>query len=506
MACACVVFAVSGAQVALAASAPTVSTGGAQAVSTTSATLTGTVNPNGQATSYQFEYGTTTTYGAQTSMTSAGNGTTDLSVSASIGSLSPNTTYHYRILATNASGPASGADRTFTTPAAQPPAAGTGNATSVTATSATLTGSVNPRGQPTTYSFQYGPTTAYGAHTAQGNAGNGTGNVSASGTVGSLSPSTTYHYRILAANASGTTFGADRTFTTARPSPTAPAVTTGGAKSITGSSATLTGTVNPKTGATTYYFQYGTSTAYTRSTPTANAGSGTRSVRVSRAVGSLSPSTTYHYRIVASNASGTTVGADRTFTTARPYRLTLAASRGTIVAGDGTTLAGTVTGPKPLRTTVILQRARSALGPFFTVRTTTSSRRGTFAFAVRPSATVYFRALANGAATPPVRVAVRWRVRLFASTTRPRRGQVVHFHGRVFPAHNGRRVMLQRLAADHRWHTIRWVRLHPLIGNRSRYSVFIRVHRDGLWRAVLRPGPRHARGFSPVLQIHLRRG
>src|SRR5438128_7492579 len=109
----------------------------------------------------------------------------------------------------------------------------------------------------------------------------------------------------------------------------APVVSTGGVTAVTATSATLTGTVNPEGEATTYYFQYGTGTAYGSTTPSpaANAGSGTMHVNVSAAAGSLTPNITYHYRLVATNASGTSTGADHTFKTndAPPVATTTAA-------------------------------------------------------------------------------------------------------------------------------------------------------------------------------------
>ncbi len=100
---------------------PAVSIAAASALGETTATLDGTVDPEGRATTYRFEYGTTTVYGKATAEVSAGSGLTGHPVSATIGPLSPGTTYHYRLLAQNSIGPAPSADRTFTT-AATPPA------------------------------------------------------------------------------------------------------------------------------------------------------------------------------------------------------------------------------------------------------------------------------------------------------------------------------------------------------------------------------------------------
>src|SRR5947209_2775535 len=237
-------FAILGAHAATAAALgkPTATTGAGQDVTATSATLTGSVNPNGSTTTYYFEYWTTTAHVMKTAPASAGSGNTSTNVSVPVGSLSPNTTYHFRLDAQNALGTAQGSDATFKTPRGNPVLA-TGGTTSVTTTSATLTGAVNPEGQSTTYYFEYGTTTAYGVMTPSASAGQDSTTVRVSASIGSLSPSTTYHYRIVAANMFGTTQGVDKTFMTAALQP--PTATTGGSTSVTATSATLGGTVNP---------------------------------------------------------------------------------------------------------------------------------------------------------------------------------------------------------------------------------------------------------------------
>jgi hypothetical protein len=94
------------------------------------------------------------------------------------------------------------------------PTAKTGGAARVTQTSATLTGSVNPNGAQTTYWFQYGTTTRYGATTGPTSAGNGTHAKAAAADLSGLPPFTRYHFRLVAQNAKGKSFGADRAFTT----------------------------------------------------------------------------------------------------------------------------------------------------------------------------------------------------------------------------------------------------------------------------------------------------
>lgn len=104
------------------------------------------------------------------------------------------------------------------------------------------------------------------------------------------------------------------------PPASAPTVTTGAASGVTSSGGTVNGTVNPNGQGTTYRFDYGTTTAYGSSVPSppASAGSGTSAVSESQALTGLAASTTYHYRLEATNATGTSYGADHTFTTATP--------------------------------------------------------------------------------------------------------------------------------------------------------------------------------------------
>ena len=94
---------------------PGATTGSASSITTTGATVSGSVNPNAQATTYQFQFGTSTSYGGTTAVTSAGSGTSATAVSAALTGLKPNTNYHYRVVATNASGTTNGADATFKT-------------------------------------------------------------------------------------------------------------------------------------------------------------------------------------------------------------------------------------------------------------------------------------------------------------------------------------------------------------------------------------------------------
>jgi hypothetical protein len=100
--------------------------------------------------------------------------------------------------------------------------------------------------------------------------------------------------------------------------PPTPTAVTGSATGVGSTSATLNGTINPNGQPASYRFDYGTTTAYGRSTPTASAGSGTTTVAVSAAIAGLTRSKTYHFRVVALDAQGQAYpGADATFRTAK---------------------------------------------------------------------------------------------------------------------------------------------------------------------------------------------
>jgi hypothetical protein len=195
---------------------PTVVTEPATSVTGSAATLNGKVNPNGsQVSECRFEYGLTTAYGQSAPCTpSPGSGESPVAVSAAIGGLASNTTYHFRIFAKNGGGEATGSDRTFTT--LPPPSVTTEAASAVAQTSATLNAKVNPNGfLVTDCHFEYGPSTAYGQSApCTPPPGSGTTPVPVSAALESLAENTTYHFRISATSANGTNVGSDQTFTT----------------------------------------------------------------------------------------------------------------------------------------------------------------------------------------------------------------------------------------------------------------------------------------------------
>jgi hypothetical protein len=278
--------------------------------SQTMASLGANVDPSGagNVTSCEFEYGTTTAYGTPVTCAEATPYNGEKNVSASLPSLSKETTYHYRVVVKNANGTTFGPDKTFTTHNVAGVA--TEAPTEVTQASATLNGSFIGNGEPTSYYFEWGPTAGYG-HTTSAppgeSAGAPTGATPVSSPITGLSvylpQSSPYHYRLVAVNASGTTPGPDRTFFAAPPD--APEITGPATEAVTPSTASLSAAIIPGNGPTVYWVEYGLDSSYGESTPSSESiGSDESAHPVIASLAGLTPGTIYHYRFVAANFGG----------------------------------------------------------------------------------------------------------------------------------------------------------------------------------------------------------
>jgi hypothetical protein len=208
-----------------------------------------------------------------------------------------------------------GVVRLISAPPPGPLLVGAESASKIQRTSAVLAAGINPEGNETSYRFEYGTSSAYGTSvpTPDGGIGSGFESHTVSAEPSGLSVRTTYHYRVVATNSTGTAHGPDQTFTTLPPV----LIDSESVVNVASSSATLEAQINPLGSSSTYRFEYGTSTSYGTSAPVpdASVGSGTGDVEVGQHLQGLQPATTYHYRVVAQNALGTVEGEDRTFTT-----------------------------------------------------------------------------------------------------------------------------------------------------------------------------------------------
>jgi hypothetical protein len=312
------------------AAPPSLTTTGPQdtpmAVTQTGAMLNDEVNPENSDTRYYFRYGTDASYaGGEVPLPAPGadigSGFGGQLVSATLAGLAPNTAYHYQLVATNSAGPpVAGPDQTFVT-APPAPAATTGAAEKVGATTATATGTVDPGSvgpnSDTTSYFRYGTDESYGlgvSPAAPSDAGVGTSPVPVSSDFTSLVPNTTYHYRLVATNNASNTLGTpqiaegqDQTVITLPLEAFLDQVS-----GLSAHGVTLNGEVNPSGHALQYRFEYGPSIAYGQSTPLVSAGEASGYTPANATLGSLSPGA-YHYRLAAVGAGGVAYSADSTF-------------------------------------------------------------------------------------------------------------------------------------------------------------------------------------------------
>jgi DNA-binding beta-propeller fold protein YncE len=297
---------------------PDCETGPPSKVKKVTATVSGHVNPvNAGEAEYFFQYGETSAYGQETTVSSVPNGSTSEAFEVNLASLTPETAYHYRLVAKNANGiDEECGDRTFKTlpavtlgPCKAPPPPLT--------FSVRLCASISPEGLETSYFFEWGETTGYGGQTVPLFTGTTNSEEEFTVPIEGLEPSTTYHYRVIAENALSPipTAGSDQTVTTLPVLPTvndSPPFATG----IALREATLHGTINPGQGITSYHFIYGLTTAYGYSSPIAYTPLNRSDDTVEQLItAGLQPGLTVHYALVATNAAGTTVGPDETFTT-----------------------------------------------------------------------------------------------------------------------------------------------------------------------------------------------
>lgn len=299
-----------------------------------------------------------------------------------------------------------------------------------------------------------------------------------------------------------------------------PGATTGAATAVTATTATLNGVVNPNKEDTTYVFEYGTTTAYGTTTPVQSAVSGNAGKEVSVQVTGLAPGTAYHFRLVATNPSGSDQGNDAVFTTAaaayplpgpgpQASALTLAAAPAVIRFGRTSVLSGQLTGPGSGAVRVELQSNPHPFTAGFknTGATATTDAAGKFSFTVKPDRHTRYQAVAKASppvTSPAVEVRVRYLVAFKASDYSARRGQRIRFSGYVKPAHDGRVVRLQRRTAKGTFRTIARVTLRKsTIAGRSTYVKRLRVYRTGVYRVRVTGDADHATGTSRTRRVRV---
>jgi hypothetical protein len=270
-----------------------------------------------------------------------------------------------------------------------------------------------------------------------------------------------------------------------------PVVRTGDVANVAPQSVTVLGKVDPNGAATTYLFQYGTTTLYGAATPVAAAGNGTSAVAVTANLSGLAPASVYHYRLVAHNRNGTVNGPDRVFKTrAQPLGLTLAATPNPVPFGRPTVLSGALTGTGSAGKQVVLQSNPFPYTQGFVTVTNPqlTGADGAFTFPLlNVPLNTQFRVLIPTrpeVASPIVGVNVAVRVSTNVSARRVRTGRLVRFFGRVTPARPGALLAIQRLRGT-RWVTIAGTITHSAGQRLSRYAKRVRIRRGGSFRVFV---------------------
>ena len=233
-------------------------------------------------------------------------------VGGALSGLEPAEEYTYELLAKSSHGEADMEGGFVTLPVA--PLVLASGATEVLAYGASMNGTVDPQDSTvftgrTFYRFQYGPCrgecagSPYPYEAPEVSAGSGHQAVAVSEALKELEPEAAYHYRVVAIGPGGEALSGEQVFTTAA-APAGVQALTGPASSVTQSTATLNGTVDPGGQATTYAWEVGTSTSY-GTTVYGSLLAESEPVAVSLALSELRAGTTYHYRLVSTSRSDT---------------------------------------------------------------------------------------------------------------------------------------------------------------------------------------------------------
>lgn len=269
---------------------------------------------------------------------------------------------------------------------------------------------------------------------------------------------------------------------------TAPGVATGSAADVAQQTARLTGSVDPNGDATTFQFQYGTTSAYGAATPEQTiSGDGKKTITAD--IAGLAPATTYHFRLIARNGKGLVKGGDKTFKTkVQPLGVTFAATPNPLLPGATTTLAGQLTGTGNGGKEVVLQSNPFPYTQGFKQdgNKLVTGADGTFSFGLKPVAfnTQYRVALPSkpSVVSPIVVVSVAVRVSTKLGTHRVTRGRSLTFKGTVEPAVDGTPIAIQKLNSKKHWVTIAGTAARHNSSKTSSYSKKVKIRSGGKYR------------------------
>jgi hypothetical protein len=396
-----------------------------------------------------------------------------------------------------------------TPPAPTAPVATTGGADAVTETAANLNGTVDPNSGLTTYHFEYGTSAAYGLTTPENTVGDGADPAAVEAAIQGLTRNTSYHYRLVATNSAGVSRGADRTFKTA-PGPQPPGVRSTTYRDLTARTVRLLSTVDPNREDTTVRFEYGRTTNYGSFTDRVGAGAGDGDVPVSLNLDGLKPNTRYHFRAVATNATGSTRSLDRTFRTRRePTGVSIALAPSRVVWGRPLSVIGRVNGTGVGGVSVTLERQAFPFSSGFSpVSTTKVTSKGTFTFNVASLfETTQYRVVTQ--TRSPVTSSIRTASSALkvGASARSRGKRRARIQGSIWPQVPKGRVSLQKRSPLGRWAVVKRGAATVLDATRSRYRFTVKRNRKrAIYRVVVlaRDGGAHVPGRSKQVRVKAR--
>jgi hypothetical protein len=289
--------------------------------------------------------------------------------------------------------------------------------------------------------------------------------------------------------------------------PKPPRASTGSALHVSETGVELQARVNPRGQETTCYFQFGPTTAYGQQSPTAAVGGGKVAVKVNQPISGLQPGATYHYRIVASSAGGTTEGQDRTFTTKQvPLKFVIAKGAAAAQFKGALTITGTLSGAGGANHQVILQsNAFPYLNGFADLGTPASTNaEGGFSLRV-PSLTqnteLRVRTLdATPTYSHVVNVHVAALVTLQARS--PGKG-TVRLSGTVTPAEAGAPVVFQWIRSGRPPTVVGSATVRSATPTGSRFGATLGIRHSGYYRALVRvSNGKQVSGASRTIFLH----
>ena len=371
-----------------------------------------------------------------------------------------------------------------------PPTATTRPASPVGMNTATVRGTVDPNGQPTSYRFEYGTTADYGLQTADDSAGIGDEPVAVQAALAGLSDDTVYHFRVIAwpdTDPTAIVVGADRTFQTI----TLPGVSTNSPRALRPDGVTLDGKADPNRSPTKVRFEWGLTMSYGNDTPETDIGRGTSAVEVMAVLNGLAPNTTYHYRMVATNSAGIRRGRDRGFRTLRqPTGITVASPVLHVGFGGVTTISGQVQGGGVGGIRVALERTPFPFTAPFTMAgdVVSAGADGSFRL-VTPPLPISSRVRVVTRTNPPVvspDVTVFTEL-LVGATAQRRDARHYQITGDVTPRVTGARVSVQRRVGS-KWVFAKRTRTKRIGRGRVGYTVTVnRARKLRRYRVVVTP-------------------